>query len=165
ETNPGSAAQLVWTPEFADISAAGDLGYTTGPWERRPGAGQGGAPAFGHFVTLWRKQADGKWKAALDIGISHPMVPRPTAVQSPKIENDVQKEKSPKEVAAAREAITELERRFGAAPGWVAQHLAADARLNREGDLPFVGNAAAREALAKIKGSLTWKLAEVHVAK
>src|SRR5215468_11003558 len=92
ETNPASPAQLIWAPEFADISAAGDLGYTTGPWERRPGAGQTGAPAFGHFVTLWRKQADGKWKAALDIGISHPMVPRPTAVQSPKIENEVQKE-------------------------------------------------------------------------
>jgi len=165
ERNPGSPAQLSWAPEFADIAAAGDLGYTTGPWELRPATGQTGAPAFGHFVTLWRKQADGKWKAALDIGISHSLVPRPTAVQSPKIGIDLQNEKVSKEIEAARESIAQQERAFRAAPDWVARHLAADARLYREGNLPYIGDTAARQTLAGIKGDVTWKLAEVHMSK
>src|SRR5262245_2445266 len=65
ENNPPPATlRLEWEPEFADIASTGDLGYTTGPFERRRTPQD--PPAFGHYVTLWRKQADGKWKVALD---------------------------------------------------------------------------------------------------
>ena len=59
---------LKWEPEFADISAGGDFGVTTGPWEiqeYRPGT----QPLMkGYFLTVWRKQADGSWKVILDNG-------------------------------------------------------------------------------------------------
>src|SRR6185436_6071280 len=32
QENPAAPSQLNWAPEYADISIAGDLGYTTGPW-------------------------------------------------------------------------------------------------------------------------------------
>ncbi len=73
---PESPALLTWYPTFADLSLAGDLGYSTGPWEIRPNAEAKEAGAHGHFVTLWKKQRDGSWKAMFDQGAR---TPKPTA--------------------------------------------------------------------------------------
>ena len=35
EKSEAVTTQLSWQPEFADISSAADLGFTTGPWEFR----------------------------------------------------------------------------------------------------------------------------------
>jgi ketosteroid isomerase-like protein len=62
---------LVWAPAWADISAAGDLGYTTGPWRLGTrGVPVDSLPDAGQYVTLWRRTADG-FRFELDIGISH----------------------------------------------------------------------------------------------
>ena len=61
---------LYWQPAFAYLAASGDYGYTFGPWsysKSRADKPEG----FGEFITVWEKQADGKWKVAVDIGISH----------------------------------------------------------------------------------------------
>src|SRR4030095_2545307 len=60
---------LSWEPIFADVSRAGDLGYTTGPWEFRPNGPDDQPVAFGQYFTIWKKQTDGSWKAALDRGV------------------------------------------------------------------------------------------------
>lgn len=73
-----SPALLSWRPNWADISSDGKLGYTTGGWEFRPNGKIGEPNAFGEYVTIWQKQSDGKFKAVLDIGISHP---RPASVK------------------------------------------------------------------------------------
>jgi len=66
-----SPSLLSWAPNYADISSNGVLGYTTGNWEWRE-KGKDDAPgAFGDFITLWVKQPDGKYKWAVDIGVSH----------------------------------------------------------------------------------------------
>lgn len=62
---------LIWAPAWADVSAAGDLGYTTGPWR----AGARGIPTdslpdAGQYVTLWHRTASG-FRFVLDFGISH----------------------------------------------------------------------------------------------
>ena len=61
---------LSWSPVFADVSRAGDLGYTTGPWEFRPNGPDDKPVAFGQYFTIWKKQRDGTWKVALDRGVS-----------------------------------------------------------------------------------------------
>src|ERR1041385_6183656 len=61
---------LNWEPAFADVSRAGDLGYTTGPWEFRPNGPDDKPVAFGQYFTVWKKQSDGSWKAVLDRGVS-----------------------------------------------------------------------------------------------
>jgi ketosteroid isomerase-like protein len=61
---------LYWQPVYADIAASGDFGYTTGPWSYSKTRTT--APTvFGEYITVWRKQADGKWKVLIDAGINH----------------------------------------------------------------------------------------------
>lgn len=70
EARPDNKNRLEWAPALAEISASGDLGYTSGPW-RFTADGSEKASGFGHFFTIWRKGADGKWKVLIDHGISH----------------------------------------------------------------------------------------------
>src|SRR5262245_6609682 len=60
EKRPEGQGVLFWLPVVADISAAGDLGYSTGPWEYSPKPGEKPV-AFGEFSSIWKKQADGTW--------------------------------------------------------------------------------------------------------
>jgi len=67
---PRANATLAWGPAWAAVSTAGDLGFTSGPWEYRA-AGEGAPPAStGWFFTAWRKQADGTWKVEADLGVT-----------------------------------------------------------------------------------------------
>lgn len=63
---------LKWEPVYSDIAASGDFGYNTGPWELRQVKTDENAVAFGHFVSMWKKDESGSWKLLLDIGIDHP---------------------------------------------------------------------------------------------
>jgi ketosteroid isomerase-like protein len=65
--------QLVWTPVYADISSAGDLGYTSGTFEFRS-QDKDGKPTvdYGKYTSIWKKQGDGSWKVALDMGNASP---------------------------------------------------------------------------------------------
>ena len=67
---PSPPGLLSWEPSHAEISGAGDLGFTTGPFEIRERAG-GEPSGFGQFFSVWKKQPDGSWKVVLDAGINH----------------------------------------------------------------------------------------------
>jgi ketosteroid isomerase-like protein len=61
--------QLTWTPVGADISAAGDLGYTYGTFEFHSKDKNGNATIdHGKYTSIWKKQSDGSWKVVLDMG-------------------------------------------------------------------------------------------------
>mgnify|MGYP003575627457 CR=1 FL=1 len=62
ESQPESN-DISWTPSFARVSRSGDWGFTTGPFSM-------GKDAYGQYFSVW-KVVDGKWKLALDLGISH----------------------------------------------------------------------------------------------
>lgn len=62
---------LRWAPAHAEISSEGDLGYTTGPWDYRPGDESADPTAFGEFVSVWRARDDGAFELVADIGIDH----------------------------------------------------------------------------------------------
>ncbi len=135
---PDSSALLVWNPTFADISSNGKLGYTTGDWELRPNGKADKPTAFGQYVTLWQKQIDGKFKAILDIGISHD--------KPPKVETNWL---SPKEAVAAEPTkfftFLEQSRVFDRSnPATLYQklyknNLADNVRVLREGKPPIIG--------------------------
>jgi ketosteroid isomerase-like protein len=62
---------LNWEPVLAEVSRSGDLGYTVGLSQSRR-LGPDGTPVIGtgKYVTIWRKEPDGAWKAVLDIGVT-----------------------------------------------------------------------------------------------
>ncbi len=63
---------LNWAPIFGDISAAGDIGYSTGPYTVTENKDGGRRLAQGMFFSVWRKQADGQWRVIVDLGIQTP---------------------------------------------------------------------------------------------
>ena len=73
EVKDAGKNKLVWSPAFAVISTAGDLGFTTGPWELKATTDvKDTALASGNFMTVWTKTND-EWKFLVDIGVSHNM--------------------------------------------------------------------------------------------
>jgi hypothetical protein len=77
--SPDDGTKLEWAPEGAEIAASGELGYTYGPWRLTP-KGEEKPTRFGHFFTVWQKQADGTWRALVDKGVRHAEQPLPTEV-------------------------------------------------------------------------------------
>lgn len=65
---------LTWKPVHADMAASGDLGFTYGTYEFRS-RDKDGKPtvSYGKYATIWKKQRDGSWKVAMDMGNSSPI--------------------------------------------------------------------------------------------
>jgi ketosteroid isomerase-like protein len=70
---------LTWDPSRAEVSNAGDLGYTVGEY-RISGVDADGVHrgVEGTYVSIWRRQEDGSWKAEMTLGNpSGPRQPQP----------------------------------------------------------------------------------------
>ena len=64
-----SGFTLTWYPLFADISSSLDLGYTYGIYELAIKDKEGKDQLRkGTYLSVWKKQEDGKWKFVLDTG-------------------------------------------------------------------------------------------------
>ena len=61
---------LDWHPAIAAVARAGDLGFTTGPVTITGRAPAVREPAHGMFFSVWRRQADGRWRVIVDGGVS-----------------------------------------------------------------------------------------------
>ncbi len=61
------AANVTWSPDFIEVSAAGDLGYTYGKyvWKGNDGSGKP-VEYHGVFHTVWKKNKNGEWKYVWD---------------------------------------------------------------------------------------------------
>lgn len=64
------AGQLQWEPLFAEVSAAGDLGYTHGRFERpATDPSHNKKINHGYYATIWQKDCRGNWKVAFSQGL------------------------------------------------------------------------------------------------
>lgn len=68
EKRPQSSSMVFWWPVFADISLEEDMGYTTGPYEMSRDK-ESEPSAYGYYSTVWKKNSNGVWKVAIDLGI------------------------------------------------------------------------------------------------
>ena len=153
---------LSWHPTYVDVSAAGDLGYTTGPFEFRPNYINDKPIAFGQYFTIWKKKKDGSWKAVLDRGISYPHA-------APTSENlkfaSAASVKTTKGVtgAQARAPILKAEGDFqlmAARHGLrkaVDAFFASDVHVLRENSFPQFGKAVGAELAVGSLTNMTWR--------
>jgi ketosteroid isomerase-like protein len=65
----GVKGTLKWNPLFVDAAESEDLGYTVGDWELI-NQNQAGVThhSRGNYITIWKKQTNGKWKWVFDSG-------------------------------------------------------------------------------------------------
>jgi ketosteroid isomerase-like protein len=61
-------SSITWQPVRALASASGDMGYTFGIWKYAAKD----TIMYGNYCTVWKKQADGKWKFIFDGGNNTP---------------------------------------------------------------------------------------------
>ena len=152
---------LAWQPAFAGMSAAGDLGFTTGPWEFKADIKDKKPSGYGHFVTLWKKQTDGSWKFVLDLGINHPMSGGPQTIWQP-AEPKAPARVPRVDVAIARRNLVNWDRDYLLVSkkhdlaSAFTYYASPDVRLYRDGSLPFIGRNASINALRSANGEVSW---------
>lgn len=147
---------LAWQPNFAGMSASGDMGFTTGPWESKPDRSNPHPSAYGHFVTVWKKQADGSWKWVVDLGISHPKSGGLQTLWHPTDKTTYTKPANV-DVASATKDLLERDRIMseaslneGLSKAFIA-NASPEVRLYRAGQLPYQGRDGSVLVLARIQ--------------
>ena len=153
---------LNWQPVYADIAQAGDLGYTTGPYVFTDQSPDKSPARYGFYFSVWKKQADGTWRVAIDCGISTPDHSQQTFAlrQAPRIQS---KTAHPKfKPGERRAALIELDQQFLKAASTrnvlraYGSFLGEGARLHRNDIFPVTDKAASRALLSKVE-RFTWE--------
>lgn len=166
----GKRSLLSWYPAVAEMALAGDMGWTTGPWEFKNDIKDEKPVAWGNFVTVWKKQVDGSWKFAIDLGISNPQpVQAPAQWQLPKDYKHaniggVGPKPNLNELLAREHEFSGASSTRGTRKAF-EDHASAEIRMFREGKQPIAGKANAVAALEESPNVVTWDPAFADVSK
>ncbi|HKQ72347.1 MAG TPA: nuclear transport factor 2 family protein, partial [Blastocatellia bacterium] len=132
---------LNWEPLRAEVSSAGDLGYTTGPTLTTDDKENHKPIRSGYYFSIWRRQSDGGWKVELDIGIKTP--PR-SALPPPSIQTPARLPQRNNQPGAGDEqsVLLDIERKFPASSNVteaVLELITDDAQFNHNEYFPLIG--------------------------
>ncbi|MEP7336508.1 MAG: hypothetical protein ABI977_01975 [Acidobacteriota bacterium] len=145
---------LNWAPVYGDISQAGDLGYTTGPYMIEDHSPAKRPARHGMYSSVWKKQTDGSWKVLVDLGIQLPSAVAPlnapfqaaphwkVKIESASVENGISAL-----LKADREFFTQA--KSGAAAQSWQKFLSDDARIHRNQMMPVTGKQALQDWISK----------------
>ena len=156
------AYTLDWQPLYSDVSAAGDLGYNTGPYILTDNSPARRPPQYGFFFSVWKKQTDGHWKVVLDVGIetnaaySGPHELRTGAVSSTATTTIIDRVAARARLFELEHALQESAHTQGMA-GAYSLRLSNNSRLHRNGIQPMLGRKAIVRYLSQNNDSPTWK--------
>lgn len=154
---------LDWRPVHTEVAASGDMGLSTGPWKATSKANPAGTPGHGQFVSIWKREAGGPWKVAVDIGISNPgdalweapLDAQPTgAVAAP----------DDRAVEAAEKQF-QAQSFLSGAVGAYRTFASPRIRIYREGMAPAIGRDAAFNSAAMVPDEFTWTVDRSEVAR
>ena len=160
---PAPPIVLDWRPQYVEVAASGELGLSTGPWKITSKAKPDTPPLFGQFVSVWRREAGGSWKVAVDLGIAHPA----EALWSAPLET----RQLPAPRSGPESGIAQAEARFAAdarANGLraaYAAHGADNLRFYRNGHPPTAARSDALTAAAMAEASPAWTVERMETAR
>lgn len=72
------ASLLSWEPQFAEAAKSGEFGYTWGLWAWRADRASKTPDSTGKYVTIWRRDAQGRWRGVIDLGVTDAEPPKPS---------------------------------------------------------------------------------------
>jgi ketosteroid isomerase-like protein len=147
-SQPFSALEITWEPRLGDLAASNDIGWLTGPSTIVDHTAAQPTPRFGNYLSIWRRQPDGRWRVYIDVGVNVPELPEfgPGFTRLPVAARYAGADSKDAATRILREADQSLNDRiatagFGAALG---DRAVAVSRLHRPGVTPIVGPAAIR---------------------
>ena len=149
------------------MSAAGDIGWTTGPYRIAPDEA-GNPPLYGYFVTIWKRQQTGRWKVVMDLGTENP--PDKPCSEEADLERYVRPASPMPSPAPTDEALMDLEKRLASRAGSEGHTVAYSAivtdatRLYRDGHCPARVPGEVERMLGSLPGKLTWEPLSATVA-
>lgn len=146
EAGTANDGYLFWWPVWADIASSGDFGYTTGPaeWggtiaEKKPVGG-------GFYASVWRKDANGQWKIAADLGSAryNPATPLKEIKVSA---NPLTAKKSVTELAKEQSGLLDLDRKYikelnDKKSSAIGSYFSKECRIHRPGKEPYLNELA-----------------------
>ena len=154
KAQPAPPIVLDWRAQHTEVAASGDLGLSTGPWKITSKEKPDAPPTFGQYVSVWRREAAGPWKVAVDLGIGHPQ----SALWDQPLETTSPSGAS----ASASRGIEAAELDFvsdahaTSLPQAYAKHGAERMRFYRNGVQPAIGKSAALASPAMADQKLAW---------
>jgi ketosteroid isomerase-like protein len=154
---------LDWQPVYAEVAASGELGLSTGPWKITSKEKPDAAPSYGQFVSVWRREAGGPWKVAVDLGIGHP---EPTFW-----DRTLETAAGSGESASASRGIEAAELDFvsdahAQSPrSAYTRHGSERMRFYRGGIAPAIGKAAALASPAMTDEKFSWVIDRTEIAR
>jgi len=153
-SRPASPAALTWNPIKIEVSSNGALAYSIGNSIYRPKGKNDTDEFYGHYLSIWTRQPNGDYRAALDTGVNHekPAIAEPTWKAS---SASVAAESNPKNTFAGDSSIAffRMAESRGLAKAYKA-YAAEDIYLFRQEKQPFVGRSASVDYLEKEKSSI-----------
>jgi ketosteroid isomerase-like protein len=166
---PFSELELRWEPRIGDVAASGELGWLTGPSTFIDHTAADAKPQPGNYLSVWRLQADGRWRVFIDVGSQPPgavsFAPGFTRFPLPSRYHGT--DSPERSTAALRTAETALNTRIsgGGAAAAYGEVTTAASRLHRSGVLPPIGPAAIRTWMAAHAGTATASTTTVATAQ
>ena len=160
---PDPPIVLDWRPVYVEVAASGELGLSTGPWKLTSKSEPDAAPAFGQYVSIWKRSAEGTWQVVVDLGISHPSA---TLWETPL---EALAPCAPPLGAAegieAAEARFALDSRQSGLRAGYSSHASERVRLYREGAGPVLGKTEALATAAPEGGRLFWTVERSELSR
>jgi ketosteroid isomerase-like protein len=162
EARTPDSAWLYWEPAYTDIAASGDWGFNMGPWEYRVSKADEKPVAFGHFVTIWKKQ-NGEWRAAVDIGVSHPQPLQKESLTA----STVKTISTRSDVLVNKEEVLRVEKDFIESlktKNIYAQVLSREAKVLRPGEYPYDSSTAIEKLSAGPTSNIVYTPVDADIA-
>ena len=139
---PFSEEELTWEPKAGDIAASGEMGWLTGPSTFIDHTATQPKPAYGNYLSIWKKQKDGRWRVFIDLGTN---VPAPAAFSPwfthvtavPRYHERTAASSASADLLAADRRLNDLLKGAAASPSYLAR-IVEHARLHRSGTTPAI---------------------------